>query len=97
MGTYMGVDTDDSDIVNAIRNMDSRGASKEQIMKVVGMPFEVIDKHVNARREEIKAKPKSSERAEAVAMSPLDEAKKQAQRERMAKARAARKPKQVEP
>lgn len=94
MGTYMGVDTDDSDIVNAIRNMDNRGASKEQIIKVVGMPMEVVDRHVARNREEKRHSKPKSDRAKAITEPlPVDDAKKQAARERMAHARAARKAK----
>ncbi len=46
-GKFMGVSTDDPDIVKAIRNMRENGAEKDQIMRVIGMPAEVIDKHVN--------------------------------------------------
>lgn len=44
-GKFMGVSTDDSDIVNAIHRMRDKGHTKEQALRVVGMPMEVIDRH----------------------------------------------------
>lgn len=44
-GKFMGVSTSDPDIVNAIHRMRDKGQSKEEALRVVGMPMEVIDKH----------------------------------------------------
>lgn len=49
MPKFMGVDTNDPDIVNVIRNMTDRGAETGEIVKVVGMPYEVCDSHRQQR------------------------------------------------
>ena len=45
--TYAGVNVDNPRIVAAIKECAKRGVSKEETMKVVGMPMEVVDKHYN--------------------------------------------------
>jgi len=42
---YNGVDTDNPRIVETIKKMAKEGATKDQICKIVGMPYEVVDKH----------------------------------------------------
>ena len=83
MSKYMNVDTDDSDIVRAIQTGKTRGMSKDAVSKIVGMPYDVIDRHWHAGEGGGGVVPASPERDDKLA----------AQRERMAKARAARKPK----
>jgi hypothetical protein len=99
---YMGVSVNDPDIVNAIQNIKRRGGTKEQALRVVGMPYEVIDKHwQNApEKEVIENEIKVREEQAAAPARPIevqpvavDEIKKQAARDRMAEARAARKKK----
>jgi len=52
---YNGVDMDHPSIVNAVQNMIRRGEGKEKIMKVVGCPGEIVDKHkIIVEREEKK-------------------------------------------
>ena len=42
---YNNVDMDHPSIVAAIHNMTKQGQKKEDIMRVVGVPGEVVDKH----------------------------------------------------
>ena len=99
MEKYMGVSVNDPDIVNAIQNIKRRGGTKEQALRVVGMPFEVIDKHwQNAPEKEVIEKEIKVREEQAPESRPIVvqsaavvEIKKQAARDRMAKARAARK------
>ena len=44
MPKYHDVDVDHPSIVSAIKNLTRQGESKEKIMKVVGMPAEVIER-----------------------------------------------------
>ena len=53
---YLGVDTDHPTIVNAIRTMANQGKSTEEIMKVVGMPSEVVKRHQQDVKRERKAR-----------------------------------------
>lgn len=46
MSEYKGVRTDHPRIVEAIQALAKQGKTKEQISKVVGMPYEVVDKYV---------------------------------------------------
>lgn len=97
MDKYMGVSTNDPDIVNAIHNIKKRGGTKEQALKIVGMPFEVIDRHwQNAERGEQTVpvgEPPVTTAAEISSKPQRSEAEIQTAKDRMAKARAARKPK----
>jgi hypothetical protein len=43
---YEGVDTDHPQIVAAIQRMAREGRSESEIQRVVGMPREVVRKHV---------------------------------------------------
>lgn len=43
---YRGIRTDDSRIREAVKNMMTRGYDTDHIQRIVGMPREVIDKHV---------------------------------------------------
>lgn len=43
---YNGVDMDHPAIRAAVHNMVKNGENKKQIMKVVGIPEEVADKHI---------------------------------------------------
>lgn len=59
MGRYLNVDTDDRDIVRVIHDMTRQGKSMEQMRPIIGMPYEVIDKHrKEAQREMAKKKKK---------------------------------------
>jgi mannose/fructose/N-acetylgalactosamine-specific phosphotransferase system component IIB len=44
MAEYQGVDVEHPTIKAAIENMTKQGEPKEKIMRVVGMPAEVIDR-----------------------------------------------------
>ena len=44
MPKYHNVDVDHPTIVSAIQNLSKQGKRKEEIMKVVGMPAEVIER-----------------------------------------------------
>lgn len=44
MPKYQNVDVDHPSIVSAIQNLSKQGKRKEEIMKVVGMPAEVIER-----------------------------------------------------
>ncbi len=46
--TYGNVSADHPTIVTACKNLAKQGVSKEQAMKIVGMPMEVIDRHYRA-------------------------------------------------
>lgn len=43
---YQGVSVDHPSIVAAIENLARQGKEKMEIAKIVGMPYEVVDKHV---------------------------------------------------
>jgi len=51
MAEYQGVNVEHPRIVEAIRTMVKRGESKERIAKIVGMPYEVVDKHVQEAKK----------------------------------------------
>lgn len=87
MGQFMGVNTDDPDIVRTTQNIRERGGTKEEAMRIVGMPYEVIDKHWNAAKPEKRTAFKATPKAK----RQYTEEQKQAMRDRMAKARAAKK------
>ena len=42
---YGGVSVEHPLIVNTIQNAAKQGMSKERIMKITGMPAEVVDRH----------------------------------------------------
>jgi len=46
MATYQGLDVDHPRIVEAIRVLAGQRKTPEQIAKVVGMPYEVVQKHL---------------------------------------------------
>ena len=98
-----GVDPEHPSIVNAINTMIGKGFSKDAIVQIVGAPPEVVDKHMIRRgvsgapvghaeerhrdtHEKIREEKKKEVRVRT-------EAEIQAARDRMAKAREARKPK----
>ena len=45
MPKFLGVDTNDPDIVKTVRNMTDRGDTVENMVKIIGMPREVIEAH----------------------------------------------------
>jgi hypothetical protein len=51
---YAGVDVDHPRIVEAIKALTKQGKEKAEIQKLVGMPYEVVDRHMRAAREEMK-------------------------------------------
>jgi hypothetical protein len=91
MGQIYGsgvVDTEHPAIVDAINNMIDRGYSKEKIVQITGAPSEVVESHQRHKfgTRSPEYDPRSNDELE----------KKRAEmRERMAKARAARKPKEA--
>lgn len=44
MAEYQGVNVEHPRIVEAIKTLAKQGAAKEHIVKVVGMPYEVVDR-----------------------------------------------------
>ena len=56
MASYQGVDVDHPDIVRNIIIMAKNGKSKEEIAVLVGMPWEVVDRHINHAKREGKLK-----------------------------------------
>lgn len=48
MPKHKGVDVNHRAIVDCIQRMHSEGRSKEDIMRIVGMPKEVVQKHSEA-------------------------------------------------
>jgi len=51
MPEYQGVSTEHPSIVSAIKNLTKQGESKEKIMKVVGMPREVVEKYMREAKD----------------------------------------------
>jgi hypothetical protein len=51
---YNNVDMDHPSIRAAIETMTRQGESKEKIMRVVGVPGEVVDKHQKSMPKEVK-------------------------------------------
>ena len=49
--TYTGVSVDHPSIVSAIKNMAKDGRKLKEIMKVVGMPAEVVRRHASDVKE----------------------------------------------
>ena len=49
-----GVSVDHPAIVEGISNMYRRRYSKDDMVRIIGMPYEVIDKHVKRLQEEEK-------------------------------------------
>ena len=49
--TYSGVSVDHPSIVSAIKNMAKDGRKLKEIMKVVGMPAEVVRRHASDVKE----------------------------------------------
>ena len=49
--TYSGVAVDHPSIVSAIKNMAKDGRKLKEIMKVVGMPAEVVRRHASDVKE----------------------------------------------
>ena len=49
--SYSGVSVDHPSIVSAIKNMAKDGRKMKEIMKVVGMPAEVVRRHAPDVRE----------------------------------------------
>lgn len=45
---FADIRTDDPRIREAVQNMEKRGYSKDSMVEVIGMPLEVIDKHLRA-------------------------------------------------
>ena len=52
MAEYNGVDMEHPSIRNAIVNMTRQGADKVKIMRVVGVPAEVVDMYQKAMPKE---------------------------------------------
>ena len=48
---YAGVDVDNPRIVDAIKTLSKQGKNNGQIMRIVGMPQEVVDKYAREARE----------------------------------------------
>ena len=89
------VDTEHPAIVDGINNMIKNGYSKDAIVRIIGAPPEVVEslqRHAGHIIEDHRRAVKRRREAAAIPQV-VDEAKKQAQRDRMAVARAARKPK----
>lgn len=42
---YNGVDTEHPSVRDGIRVLQSQGKRKEEIMRIIGVPKEVVDKH----------------------------------------------------
>jgi hypothetical protein len=58
MAKYMNVDTDDRDIVRVIHDMTRQGKTMEQMRPIIGMPYDVIDRHRKAAQVEMAKKKK---------------------------------------
>jgi len=52
MAKYANVDVDHPSIVSTIKNGARQGMSTEQIMRITGMPKEVVHKYEHQVREE---------------------------------------------
>ena len=52
MAKASGVDVDHPSIVSTIKNGAKQGMSREQIMKITGMPKEVVQKYEHEVRQE---------------------------------------------
>jgi len=52
MAKHSGVDVDHPAIVDTIKNSIRQGRSTEHIMKITGMPKEVVHKYEHQMREE---------------------------------------------
>ena len=52
MAEYGGVDVDHPSIIAAVQNMTKQGKKKEDIMKIVGVPAEVVEMHQKAMPKE---------------------------------------------
>lgn len=52
MPKYNGVDVDNPQIVQHIKQMAKLGYSKEEAMKTSGMPYEVVDKYYQQVKDE---------------------------------------------
>ena len=52
MAEYGGVEMTHPSIIAAVHNMTKQGASKETIMRVVGVPGEVVDMHQKSMPKE---------------------------------------------
>jgi hypothetical protein len=87
------VSTEHPAIVDGINNMIKNGYSKDAIVRIIGAPPEVVES-LQRRAGHIEESHKRAKKRlrEQRAAPVLDEAKRQAMIERMAKARAARKP-----
>ncbi len=48
---YAGVDVDNPRIVAAIKNLAAQGKDKQYISKVVGMPYEIVDKYTHSGKK----------------------------------------------
>jgi hypothetical protein len=46
----------DRDIRRAVKNMTRRGESMEKMRRVIGLPYEIIDKHRQQTKNEMKKK-----------------------------------------
>lgn len=54
MPQYNGVDVNHPSIIAAIQNMTKQGKRKEEIMRVVGVPAEVVESHQRAMPKDAK-------------------------------------------
>lgn len=52
---YGGVPVNDPRIISGIKNLTKQGYGKPHIMRVIGMPGEVVDKYMAEARAEAKA------------------------------------------
>ncbi len=52
MPKHKGVDVNHPAIVRSIKQMHSEGRSREDIIRIVGMPAEVVRKHTEAADKE---------------------------------------------
>lgn len=48
--TIEGVRTDDPRIRSSVQNMQKRGYDKNAMVKIIGVPLEIIEKHLHALR-----------------------------------------------
>jgi transposase len=51
---YNGVDVDHPSIVSSVKNLTKQGKRIEEIVRIVGMPFEVVEKYMREARKEMK-------------------------------------------